>query len=91
MVLKPLESSDVFVRENIRPGRQELPELDESRPHALQIVRQLSRDVIGGARRDSFVGQDGIKTGDGDQITAPVLNQEEGDILIAPEVLGFQR
>ena len=90
-ILEPREGLDVFVRQKVGPRREKLAELDEGRPHALEIAGQVGGGLIGSLRHHGIVGEHGIETRGGDHITPPVFHQEEGDVLVPLEVLRLQR
>ena len=74
-----------------RARGEKLAELDEGRPHTLEIVGQLRRGRIDRRHRRAFPVQRGIEAGDIHQVAPPVLDEEQSDVLVALEMLRPQR
>jgi hypothetical protein len=77
--------------EDIGPGREKLAELDEGRPHALQVVGELGGLGNRPGRDLALVVQAGVETGSLHQVQPPILEKQERYVLVAPEMLRFQR
>ena len=87
-VLQPGESVQIRRRQQVRARREELAELDERRPQGFEVLGELLR-ISGDLLGDLDVRQidvDGL-----DQVRAPVLDQQAGEILVALQVLRLER
>ena len=98
-VLQSRQRGGVRGREQVVAGREELPQLDEGRPHPLEVrgepigrvgvpgVPGVPRvpDVpgCGVARAGSVVDGELVQLGTGDQIGAPVARQESDEVDVA--------
>lgn len=89
VVLQPRERLGVRLRDDIGPRRQQLPELDEGRPEFLDVACQLLGLGRRLARVRLLLRHELRQAGVLDQVTASVLEQQPGEVLVALQVFWF--
>src|SRR5437764_15003514 len=83
------ERRDICRRKQIRATGQQLSQLDERRPHRLEVRRQLFR-FRGRLTTDRVVLNVAIPSRLGYDVRAAVLDQQNGDVLITLDMREFQ-
>ena len=86
VILQPRQRLQVDVGQEVRPACEHLTDLDEGRPHRLEVIGKLLGAGRGGRRR-SFAGAEleaGFKLGH--QIRSAILPEQACDLLVSLEV-----
>jgi hypothetical protein len=91
LVLQPRERLHVFGRDQVRAAREELPELDERRPQALEIGGELLRRPAAFLRVGAPVCRGQVAAEVRDERPAPVLDEQPRDLGVPLEVGRSQR
>ena len=90
LVLEACERVNVGRRQEVCARGHELRQLDEGRPHLLHVGGQFlhlgGRDLAVRRALDGRVESRAL-----DEVGAPVLHEEQGDVLVALQVFGLER
>ena len=87
IVLKPGQGVEVDGRQQVGASRQELAQLDERGAHRLELIDELAGVVLSA----SVIGSGAVRVDLVERVAASVLEQERGDLLVAGEMVNFQR
>jgi len=89
-VLEASQRFDVREGQEVGAGGEELADLDEGRPHLLEVGRELLGELLlagsGHRRFDEGLLEAGVLH----QLGPPVLHEEGGDVLVSLEVLAAE-
>src|SRR4051812_5983129 len=92
VVLQPRERLTVRLRDDVRPRGEKLRELDVRRPKLLDVLRELARlrdlRLVGVVH---LLREELREACPGDEIPAPIAEQEHREVLVALQMLGSQR
>ena len=93
VVLESLQRVEVCLREQVGPGGEHLPELDEGRAHRLEVTGERLRGLVVGIGRLGRlqVLQLGLEPRLVDQVGTGVADQQPQDVGVSCEAIGAQR
>ena len=87
LFLKPRQGLEIGLRQQVRARREKLAELDERRPHVLEVERQFLGVALSRLGVDSRAGP--LALGPVTRC-APVLDQQRSNTLIRRQVLDLE-
>jgi hypothetical protein len=90
LVLEPGQRFHVGEGKDVGARGEELAELDEGRPHLLEIGGKMLGELLFAGSDHRRVGDRLIEAGALHEVGPPVLHEESGDVLVALEVLALQ-
>jgi hypothetical protein len=90
LVLEPGQRFHVGEGKDVRPRGEELAELDERRPHLLEVGREVLGELLLAGSGHRRVGHRLFEAGALHEVGPSVLHEEGGDVPVALEVFALQ-